>query len=167
MILQSAYETLYALMETVFSRINTISFHDRVVAGLRDENDIRALCNLMVAKLASMDPDETLRRLGAIAEAYRAVLSTKLKDGAVKQDVEKHAESVRSVLRVSLVLQEKVGGGLGGGPAGGVGVGGVGVAGAGEEKVGGAAWAAYWEWVVKEFAAQLKALREEGKEIRR
>lgn len=153
-------------METVFPRINTISFHDRVVAGLRDENDIRALCNLMVAKLASMDPDETLRRLGAIAEAYRAVLSTKLKDGAVKQDVEKHAESVRSVLRVSLILQEKVGGGLGGG-AGGVGGVGVGVGGAGEEKVGGAAWAAYWEWVVKEFAAQLKALREEGKEMRR
>lgn len=164
--MQSAYETLYALMETVFPRINTISFHDRVVAGLRDENDIRALCNLMVAKLASMDPDETLRRLGAIAEAYRAVLSTKLKDGAVKQDVEKHAESVRSVLRVSLILQEKVGGGLGGG-AGGVGGVGVGVGGAGEEKVGGAAWAAYWEWVVKEFAAQLKALREEGKEMRR
>lgn len=164
--MQSAYETLYALMETVFPRINTISFHDRVVAGLRDENDIRALCNLMVAKLASMDPDETLRRLGSIAEAYRAVLSTKLKDGAVKQDVEKHAESVRSVLRVSLILQERVGGGLGAGGPAGVG-GGVGVAGAGDEKVGGAAWASYWEWVVKEFAAQLKALREEGKEMRR
>lgn len=101
-------------METVFPRINTLSFHDRVVAGLRDEADIRALCNLMVAKLAAIDPDETVRRLDAIAEAYRAVLATKLKDGAVKQDVEKHAESVRGVLRVSVVLQEKFGGAGGG-----------------------------------------------------
>ena len=142
---QSAYETLYALMETVFPRINTLSFHDRVVAGLRDEADIRALCNLMVAKLAAMDPDETVRRLGGVAEAYRAVLSTKLKDGAVKQDVEKHAESVRGVLRVSMLLQERVGNGA---------------------EAAGGAWAGYWEWVVKEFGPQVKGLREEGREVR-
>lgn len=140
-------------METVFPRINTLSFHDRVVAGLRDEADIRALCNLMVAKLATIDPDETVRRLDAIAEAYRAVLSTKLKEGAVKQDVEKHAESVRGVLRVSLVLQEKFGSSAGGSGASG-------------EKVPGA-WSGYWEWVVKEYGAELKGLREEVKEGRR
>ena len=139
-------------METVFTRINTLSFHDRVVAGLRDEADIRALCNLMVAKLATIDPDETVRRLDAIAEAYRAVLSTKLKDGAVKQDVEKHAESVRGVLRVSVVLQEKFGGGGGSGVSG--------------EKVPGA-WSGYWEGVVKEFGAELKGLREEVRDGRR
>lgn len=138
-------------METVFPRINTLSFHDRVVAGLRDEADIRALCNLMVSKLATIDPDETVRRLDGIAEAYRAVLSTKLKDGAVKQDVEKHAESVRGVLRVSVLLQEKFGGG-GGGVAG--------------EKVPGA-WSGYWEGVVKEFGGELKGLREEVREGRR
>lgn len=139
---QSAYETLYALMETVFPRINTLSFHDRVISGLRDEADIRALCNLMVAKLATIDPDETARRLDAIAEAYRAVLSTKLKDGAVKQDVEKHSESVRGVLRVSGVLQERFGDGSG-------------------------QWGGFWEWVAKEFGAELKGLREEVREMRR
>ncbi|SPO06887.1 related to TBP (TATA-binding protein) -interacting protein TIP120 [Cephalotrichum gorgonifer] len=164
---KSAYETLYALMETVFPRINTISFHDRVVAGLRDENDIRALCNLMVAKLAVIDREETLRRLDSIAEAYRAVLSTKLKDTAVKQEVEKHAESTKSVLRVTVLLQEKVGGGVagaGGAPAAAT----AGVAGQDKVSAGvGAGWVAYWEWVVKDFGPQLKALKEEGKEVRR
>ncbi|PKS07262.1 hypothetical protein jhhlp_005864 [Lomentospora prolificans] len=157
---KSAYETLYALMETVFSRINNIDFYDRVVAGLRDENDIRALCNLMVAKLAVMDPDETVRRLDSIAEAYRAILSMKLKEGAVKQDVEKHTESNKSILRVTLLLQEKLkGSGVGRGDAKSGGSN----AGAGASQV----WNGYWEWVVKDFGPQLKVLREENRELNR
>ena len=41
----------YALMETAFSRVSTIELYDRIVAGLTEDNDIRALCNLMVSKL--------------------------------------------------------------------------------------------------------------------
>lgn len=162
-------------METVFSRINNIDFYDRVVAGLRDENDIRALCNLMVAKLAVMDPDETVRRLDSIAEAYRAILSTKLKEGAVKQDVEKHTESNKSILRVTLLLQAKLKG-TGTGTGAGAGAG----ASRGDNKsapgptaasgvgVGGSqVWNGYWDWVVKDFATQLKVLREENRELNR
>ncbi len=52
-------------------------------------------------------PDETSRRLDAMATAFRATLSTKLKDTAVKQELEKQAESIKSVLRVTLLLGEK------------------------------------------------------------
>ncbi|GKT58462.1 cullin binding protein [Colletotrichum tofieldiae] len=154
---KSAYETLYALMETAFSRINNIDFYDRVVAGLKDDNDIRSLCNLMVSKLIVLDPDETSRRLDSIAEAYRAILSTKLKDGAVKQDVEKQEEANKSVLRVTLLLGDRLKGAKGSsGKA------------AANANAGGAsqAWNAYWEWVNKEFQAQLRNLREESKENR-
>ncbi|KAJ0292862.1 hypothetical protein CBS470a_002434 [Colletotrichum nupharicola] len=154
---KSAYETLYALMETAFSRINNIDFYDRVVAGLKDDNDIRSLCNLMVSKLIVLDPDETARRLDTIAEAYRAILSTKLKDGAVKQDVEKQEEANKSVLRVTLLLGDrhknnKAGSGnaVANANAGG----------------GSQVWNAYWEWVNKEFQASLRSLREESKEVR-
>ncbi|KAF6845066.1 cullin binding protein [Colletotrichum musicola] len=154
---KSAYETLYALMETAFSRINNIDFYDRVVAGLKDDNDIRSLCNLMVSKLMVIDPDETARRLDTIAEAYRAILSTKLKEGAVKQDVEKQEEANKSVLRVTLLLGDRLKSNkAGSGQA------------AANASAGGTSqvWNAYWEWVNKEFQAPLKRLRDESRESR-
>ena len=151
--MQSAYETLYALMETAFSRINSIDFYDRVVSGLKDDNDIRQLCNLMVTKLIVIDPNETARRLDAIAEAYRTVLSHKLKDNAVKQEVEKQEEAQKSVLRVTMLLGERMKAmtGNAGAATSNAAVAGV--------------WTAYREWVSKEFSKQLKALRDETKEL--
>ncbi|KAF4995196.1 hypothetical protein FGRMN_5334 [Fusarium graminum] len=150
---KSAYETLYALMETAFSRINNIDFYDRVVAGLKDDNDIRQLCNLMVTKLITIDPDETTRRLNSIAEAYRSVLSVKLKDNAVKQDLEKQEEANKSILRVTLLLGEKMKATTGN-------------AGAATSNAGAASvWTGYWEWVNKEFEKQLRALREENSKL--
>ncbi|TQV94045.1 hypothetical protein V2A60_002888 [Cordyceps javanica] len=150
---KSAYETLYALMETAFSRINHIDFYDRIVAGLKDDNDIRQLCNLMVTKLIVIDPDETARRLDAIAEAYRGVLSTKLKENSVKQDVEKQEEANKSILRVTLLLGEKMKAltGNAGAATSNAGVSGV--------------WTGYWEWANKDFERQLKGLRDENKEL--
>ncbi|EEU44879.1 uncharacterized protein NECHADRAFT_105384 [Fusarium vanettenii 77-13-4] len=150
---KSAYETLYALMETAFSRINNINFFDRVVAGLRDDNDIRQLCNLMVTKLMTIDPEETTRRLNSIAEAYRSVLSVKLKDNAVKQDLEKQEEANKSILRVTLMLGDRMKAMTGN-------------AGAATSNAGAASvWGAYWEWVNKEFDKQLKGLREEKSKL--
>ncbi|RDA93010.1 hypothetical protein CP533_0713 [Ophiocordyceps camponoti-saundersi (nom. inval.)] len=139
---KSAYETLYALMETAFTRISIVDLYDRVVAGLKDDNDIRQLCNLMVTKLTTLDPDETMRRLEAIADAYRSVLSLKLKDNAVKQEVEKQDEANKSVLRVSLLLGDRL-----------------------KAAASSNSWATYWEWVNKEFEKQLRGLRDETKEL--
>ncbi|KOS16995.1 Cullin-associated NEDD8-dissociated protein 1 [Escovopsis weberi] len=150
---KSAYETLYALMETAFTRINIIDFYDRVVAGLKDDNDIRQLCNLMVAKLIVMDPDETVRRLDSIAEAYREVLSIKLKDNAVKQDVEKQEETNKSILRVTLLLGDRIKAMTGNANAATSNAGPAGV------------WSGYWEWVNKDFEKQLRLLREESREL--
>lgn len=140
-------------METAFSRINNINFYDRVVAGLKDDNDIRQLCNLMVTKLIAIDPEETARRLDSIAEAYRSVLSVKLKDNAVKQDLEKQEEANKSVLRVTLLLGDKMKAmtGNAGAATSNVGVAGV--------------WTSYWEWVNKEFDKQLRSLREENNQL--
>ncbi|KAG6007228.1 hypothetical protein E4U21_006247 [Claviceps maximensis] len=150
---KSAYETLYALMETAFTRINNIDFYDRIVAGLKDDNDIRQLCNLMVTKLIVIDPDETVRRLDSIAEAYKGILSVKLKDNAVKQDVEKQEEANKSVLRVTLLLGDKMKSMTGN-------------AGAVTSNAGAAGvWTSYWEWVNREFEKQLKNLCDEKTEL--
>ncbi|KAI0517607.1 armadillo-type protein [Xylaria bambusicola] len=154
---KSAYETLYSLMETSFSRVSSPEFYDRIIAGLDDDNDIRALCNLMLGKLIVIDPDETTRRLDTIAQCYRKTLSTKLKDNAVKQEHEKQEEANKSVLRVSLLLAEKTKTTLPGpnnGPANA----------SAQIQSQNPIWQQYWEWVNKDFDRNLKSLREEVKE---
>ncbi|KAK6214542.1 Ras GTPase tem1 [Pestalotiopsis sp. IQ-011] len=157
---KSAYETLYALMETAFSRISSLEFYDRVVAGLKDENDIRALCNLMLSKLIIIDPDETTRRLDTIAECYRKVLSTKLKEGSVKQELERQEETNKSVLRVTILLADKTKTTLPGNTTGA----GAQNAQQSQQQVSNPVWQQYWEWVNRDFERQIKGLREESRD---
>lgn len=147
---KSAYETLYALMETSFPRLDMQQLYERVVAGLGDEHDIRALCNLMLTKLVVLDAEETGRRLDAIAEHFRTILSTQLKDNAVKQEVEKQEEACRGVLRVSLLLHNAI-------PAAASGMG----MASGQQQT----WRAYWEWVERDFEGLLRRVREEGRDV--
>lgn len=154
---KSAYETLYALMETSFSRMSSLEFYDRVVAGIWDENDIRSICNLMLSKLIQIDPEETTRRLDTIAECYRKILSTKLKEGSVKQEVEKQDEANKSVLRITLLLADKTKTTLPGASSGLP-------HGQAAAQVTNPVWQQYWEWVNKEFERQIKMLRDESRE---
>ncbi|KAK8048074.1 cullin-associated nedd8-dissociated protein 2 protein [Apiospora saccharicola] len=158
---KSAYETLYALMENAFSRISSLEFYDRVIAGLRDENDIRSLCNLMLSKLIVIDPEETTRRLDTIAECYRKTLSTKLKEGSVKQEVEKQEEANKSVLRVTLLLADRTKTTLPTTSA----AAGVAQTNQQTQQVSNPVWQQYWEWVNKDFERQIKVLRDESKDL--
>lgn len=132
-------------MEVALSRISIIDLYDRVIAGLSDDNDIRALSNLMLSKLAIIDPQETVRRLDTIADAFRAVLSTKLKDNAVKQEIEKQEEASRNVLRTTLLLWDKLKSSVGTGQC--------------------QIWQGYWEWVGKDYDRLLAQLRDESELI--
>lgn len=136
-------------METAFSRINTLEFYDRIIDGLGDEHDIRSLCNLMLTKLIILDPAETARRLDAIADKFRPVLHVKLKENAVKQEIEKQDEAIKGVLRVTVLLHNAI-------PSASDSMGSA----SGQHQV----WRAYWEWVEKDFDTQLRSLRDENRE---
>ena len=147
---KSAYETLYALLETAFTKLSPTDLSDcfdRVVAGISDEHDIRILCNLMLTKLMVLAPDQTHSRLEAIAENFRVVVSVKPKDNAVKQEIEKIQEGSKGVLKVSALLNKKMGSESGGNDDPQLRV-----------------WSNYWDWVGKEFTVQLKAVQDELKE---
>ena len=147
-------------METAFSRVSIIDLYDRIVAGLTDDNDIRALSNLMVSKLVSLDADETVRRLDSIADGFRKTLSHKLKDNAVKQEIEKQDEANKAVLRLTLLLGDKLNK-TALNTSGAQAAGGGGAAAAGSNQV----WTSYWEWVNRDFANQLKTIRDESKAV--
>jgi cullin-associated NEDD8-dissociated protein 1 len=148
---KSAYETLYALLETAFARLSPIEVSDcfeRIVAGITDEHDIRILCNLMLTKLMVIAPDQVHSRLEAIAANLRIVLSVKPKDNAVKQEIEKIHEGGRGVLKVSVLLNKQLG-------TEGI---------VGQDDPQSRAWASYWEWISKEHATRLKEANDELKE---
>lgn len=138
---QSAYETLYASLDTAFSVAHVSEFFDRILAGLEDEQDIRTICNLMTSKLIPIAPEETQRYLDQLSERYSAVLSFKPKDNAVKQELEKAQEASMGILKVTRELSKAF-------PNAEV---------SGDHHK----WKAYLEWVRKTFATQLKSLETE------
>lgn len=133
-------------MENAYTRINPLDLFDRVIAGVEDEHEIKVLCNVMLAKLIVLDPDETSRRLDAIADRFRAILAFKPKDNSVKQEIEKAAEASKGVLKVSVLLHNAFPSASG--PS---------------ASVQGQAWKGYWEWVGKEFKSQVTAMENEVK----
>ena len=138
---KSAYETLYALLESPASRqrIDMVAFYDRIVAGIADEHEIKILCCLVLSKLLVLAPTESARRMEALAGAFRAVLSFKPKENAVKQELEKVAEQNKAVVKVSVAFQKSLGG-------------------QGEDA---RQWRDYFEWVRRDFAQFVKVAEEE------
>ena len=134
-------------MEGAYTRINPIELFDRVIAGLEDEHEIRVLCNLMLTKLIVLDPEEMVRCLDSIAERFRAILSFKPKDNAVKQEVEKANEASKGVLKVTVLLNNAFPG-----------------AASSSTNPQGQSWKTYMEWVIKDFRAQLHAMEQEIKD---
>lgn len=107
---KSAYETLYALLESPASRqrLDVPSYFDRIIAGVGDEHEIKILCSLALIKLLSIASHESARRLDTLAQAFRTVLAFKPKDNAVKQELEKIAEEQRSIVKVTAHYQKAV-----------------------------------------------------------
>ncbi|KAH9844592.1 cullin-associated NEDD8-dissociated protein 1, C-terminal part-like, partial [Teratosphaeria destructans] len=143
---KAAYETLYALLDSPAARqrIDLPTFFDRIIAGLTDEHEIKILCCLVLSKLLNIAPTECVRRLEGIAAAFRATLSFKPKENAVKQELEKVNEQNRAVVKCSVVVGRVLG----------------------AEAEGNRAWRDYWEWIKKEFTGLFKGAEEEVREGR-
>ncbi|PWY68456.1 TIP120-domain-containing protein [Aspergillus heteromorphus CBS 117.55] len=103
---KSAYETLYASIDSAFSLSHVNEFFNRIIAGIDDEQDIRTICNLMTSKLIHLAPDETQRHLDALSERYSAILAFKPKENAVKQELEKAQEASLGILKISRELSK-------------------------------------------------------------
>ncbi|KAJ5674472.1 uncharacterized protein N7477_004406 [Penicillium maclennaniae] len=85
---KSAYETLYASLDTSFSRTHIAELYNRVLAADHHR------------------PEDTERRLDLLAEQYTKVLSFKPKDNAVKQELEKAQEASLGILKITKELSK-------------------------------------------------------------
>ena len=143
---QSAYETLFSLMESAYARMNHADLFERVIAGLEDEHEIQMLCTLMLTKFITLDPEETQRRLDSLADKFRVILSFQPKENSVKQEVEKATEASKAVLTVTVRLHNAFP--AASGPGSGV-----------QSQN----WKGYWEWLGKEHREYLLRIENEVK----
>jgi cullin-associated NEDD8-dissociated protein 1 len=105
---KSTYATLYALLDqpSAIRHLPIAQIFDRILDGITDDADIRTLCTLMLGRMTEIDPEETRRRLSLLAEKFKVVLGQKLKDNAVKQEIEKVNEANNAVIRSTLELDK-------------------------------------------------------------
>ncbi|KAJ3188217.1 Cullin-associated NEDD8-dissociated protein 1 [Gaertneriomyces sp. JEL0708] len=102
---KAAYECMYTLLETCHARVDIFAFLQRVISGLADpSHDIKMLTHLMLQRLTLLSPATVTQKLDDCVDALQATLLTKPKQNAVKQEVEKSNELVRSTARTILAL---------------------------------------------------------------
>ncbi|KAK6526797.1 hypothetical protein TWF281_009998 [Arthrobotrys megalospora] len=136
---KTAYDTLFTIIEAAYARMNPAQIYDRIIAGLGDEHEVQIICNLMLGKLVVIGKDDVIKRLDSIAEKYKATLSIKPKENAVKQELEKMSELHRSILRTTLTISGQVGG-------------------AASHEQG---WLGFYEWAKQNHGSEMSSLEKE------
>lgn len=136
---KTAYDTLFTIIEAAYARMNPAQIYDRIIAGLGDEHEVQIICNLMLGKLVVIGKDDVIKRLDSIAEKYKATLSIKPKENAVKQELEKMSELHRSILRTTLTISGQVG------------------AAASHEQ----GWLGFYEWAKQNHGSEMSSLEKE------
>ncbi|KAF9357018.1 Cullin-associated NEDD8-dissociated protein 1 [Mortierella sp. NVP85] len=103
---KSAFECMYTLLEKCRDKVEIFAFIDRILVGLTDQPDIKMLCHLTLVRLSIVSPTAVAQRLDDMVEPLQTTLNFKPKPTAVKQELEKNQELVRSALRAIAFLSK-------------------------------------------------------------
>jgi len=108
--MKAAYECLLSDIEAFTeSGASQVMLVSSCVDGLLDPTqDIKLLVHLILTKLVPICPTLVLGSLGLILSALLADIVAVLKPNAVKQEIEKHNELLKSAKKVALLLKELV-----------------------------------------------------------
>ncbi|KAK9323361.1 armadillo-type protein [Lipomyces orientalis] len=106
---KAAYDSLYAML-VAFAQQRKAELQldvmiERAIGGLDDDHDIKITSCVMIGKIAEIDPSVVATKLDVLAKKFTDVLSLKLKETAIKQEVEKHGELQRRAIRTSQQIQ--------------------------------------------------------------
>ncbi|KAK9367631.1 armadillo-type protein [Lipomyces kononenkoae] len=104
-----AYDSLYSVL-VAFAQLRKMDLQldhmtERAIAGLDDDHDVKITSCVILGKIAEIDAGVVATKLDILAKKFAAVLSLKLKETAIKQEVEKHGELQRRVIRTSQQMQ--------------------------------------------------------------
>ncbi|ODN76121.1 hypothetical protein L202_06053 [Cryptococcus amylolentus CBS 6039] len=102
---KTAFETMYTLLGTCFSKIDLPTFTDRVLASLSDVNEVKVLGLMLLLRLGQTSPEVVQPRLDEVVGEFQVMMKdVEVKDDTVKQDLERKAEMQRSTLRTVVPL---------------------------------------------------------------
>jgi len=103
---QAAFEAMYTLLDTCISRLVLPEYIEQLASGLGDVYDIQMLNHLILARLAKKAPAALIAGLENLVEPLRAAVTSKPKEAAVKQQVERNEELIRSALRAVVCISK-------------------------------------------------------------
>jgi len=96
---QAAFEAMYTLLDTCITQLDLHEFIAQLASGLVDVYDIQMLNHLLLVRLAKKAGASLIAGLDPLIEPLKQNVLSKPKDSAVKQQVERNDELIRSSLR--------------------------------------------------------------------
>jgi cullin-associated NEDD8-dissociated protein 1 len=102
---KAAFECMDTLLDSCLPSIEIHEFITHVVAGLADESDeIKIIAFLMLQRLTQLHPKSVAQKLDLIIAPLKACLTRKLKDNAVKQELERTKDLKRAATRCCILV---------------------------------------------------------------
>eukprot|EP01025_Chloroclados_australasicus_P069865 TRINITY_DN9935_c0_g2_i1.p1 TRINITY_DN9935_c0_g2~~TRINITY_DN9935_c0_g2_i1.p1 ORF type:complete len:408 (-),score=55.39 TRINITY_DN9935_c0_g2_i1:353-1576(-) len=96
---KAAFECMDMVLNQFGSAFDAAAFIPLLKDGLTDKPDVQLPCFLMLIKLCYMAPRVVLGSLEQLIQPLKATLNQKLKQDAVKQEVDRHEEMIKTCLR--------------------------------------------------------------------
>ncbi|KAF9684918.1 hypothetical protein SADUNF_Sadunf03G0000300 [Salix dunnii] len=108
---KAAFECVDTLLDGCLDQVNPSSFIvPYLKSGLDDHYDVKMPCHLILTKLAHKCPSAVLAVLDSLVEPLQKTINFKPKLDAVKQEVDRNEDMIRSALRAITSLNRISGG---------------------------------------------------------
>ncbi|KAG5248419.1 cullin-associated NEDD8-dissociated protein [Salix suchowensis] len=108
---KAAFECVDTLLDDCLDQVNPSSFIvPYLKSGLDDHYDVKMPCHLILTKLADKCPSAVLAVLDSLVEPLQKTINFKPKLDAVKQEVDRNEDMIRSALRAITSLNRISGG---------------------------------------------------------
>ncbi|EFJ52089.1 hypothetical protein VOLCADRAFT_79240 [Volvox carteri f. nagariensis] len=96
---KAAFECLDILNDCCRDRLEPVPFLAALESGLGDHADVKMPCHTTLSKLVATDPGAVLAAADRLVVPLEKTLTTRLKSDAVKQEIDRHEDMLRSCLR--------------------------------------------------------------------
>ncbi|KAG2704349.1 hypothetical protein I3843_05G001300 [Carya illinoinensis] len=111
---KAAFECVDTLLDSCLDQVNPSSFIvPYLKSGLDDHYDVKMPCHLILSKLADKCPSAVLAVLDSLVDPLQKTINFKPKQDAVKQEVDRNEDMIRSALRAIASLNRISGGDCG------------------------------------------------------
>ncbi|XP_057502878.1 cullin-associated NEDD8-dissociated protein 1-like [Actinidia eriantha] len=108
---KAAFECVDTLLDSCLDQVNPSSFIvPYLKSGLDDHYDVKMPCHLILSKLADKCPSAVLAVLDSLVDPLQKTINFRPKQDAVKQEVDRNEDMVRSALRAIASLNRISGG---------------------------------------------------------